>query len=216
MKKLLVAAAATLAVGLGTVGTANAGEAPTQTIAEIVVAATGSDPSEFNTLLAAVSAADPAVLAAIDECDDAPVTVFAPTDAAFAALPAGTIEAVLADQALLTDILLYHVLAGGLDSGTIAPLLPTTVDALNGDPISATLVDGDVVLNGTVNVISYDIPACNGFIHVIDAVLLPPADTPDPEVPATGSNSTIALLGGALIAIGALFTAATRRRAVTA
>jgi LPXTG-motif cell wall-anchored protein len=93
-------------------------------------------------------------------------------------------------------------------------LLPTTVNAVNGDPISAALVESTVVLNGTVNVVQTDIFACNGVIHVIDAVLLPPAD--EPEVPATGSNSTIALLGGALIAVGALFTAATRRRAVTA
>jgi len=214
MKKLLVAVAATLAVGAGTASTANAGEPPTQTIAEIVQASAAGDPAEFSTLLAAVLAANPAVLAAIDECDDAPVTVFAPTDAAFAALGADTINAVLADQAMLTDILLYHVVSGALDATTVVGLLPTTVNAVNGDPISAALVESTVVLNGTVNVVQTDIFACNGVIHVIDAVLLPPAD--EPEVPATGSNSTIALLGGALIAVGALFTAATRRRAVTA
>lgn len=213
MKKLLVAVAATLAVGAGTVGTANAGTAPTETIAQIVIAqATAAEP-QFTTLLAAVQAANPAVLAAVDSCEDAPVTVFAPTDAAFAALGTDTINAVLADQAMLTDILLYHVVPGALDAATVVGLLPTTVTAANGDPISAALVGSDVVLNGTVKVIQTDILACNGVIHVIDAVLLPPAD---PEVPATGSNSTIALLGGALIAIGALFTVATRRRTVSA
>lgn len=213
MKKLLVAVAATLAVGAGTVGTANAGEAPTETIAQKVIAAATSGTPEFTTLLAAVQAADPAVLAAIDGCDDTPVTVFAPTDAAFAALGTDTINAVLADQAMLTDILLYHVVPGALDATTVVGLLPTTVTAVNGDSISAALVGSDVVLNGTAKVVVTDILACNGVIHVIDAVLLPPAD---PEVPATGSNSTIALLGGALIAIGALFTAATRRRTVAA
>ncbi len=104
---------------------------------------------------------------------DGPFTVFAPTDDAFAALPEGTVEALLADIPTLTNILLYHVVPGkvmaadvvGLDSADTAAGLPL--------PIS---VDGDKVMIGNAQVIVTDIEASNGVIHVVDAVILPPAD----------------------------------------
>lgn len=101
-----------------------------------------------------------------------PITVFAPTDAAFAALPAGTVDALLTDIPALTDILLYHVLDGAavysaqLSDGQI-------VTMLNGSDITVTLNNG-VFINGTSQVILADVPASNGVLHVVDAVLLPP------------------------------------------
>src|SRR5436853_6413811 len=82
------------------------------TIADIVVQSASGAKPEFATLLAAVKAADPAVLAALSNADGDKLTVFAPTDAAFAAIPADTLKAVLADQKLLTSILLFHVVPG--------------------------------------------------------------------------------------------------------
>jgi len=94
----------------------------TATIAEIVVASTEAETPEFTTLLAAVAAADPAVLELLSD-PDAELTVFAPTDAAFAALGEETIASVLADVELLTGILQYHVVAGVVYSTDVVALL---------------------------------------------------------------------------------------------
>lgn len=210
MKKLIAAGAvAVAALGL-TAGTASALGDTSKTIAELAVA-----DGNFTTLLTAVAAADPAVLAAVDECTDAPVTVFAPTDAAFAAIPADTLTAVLADQALLTDILLYHVLPTKVMS-TDLPAGSTTVTMANGDSLDVT-VDGGVMLNGTVTVTVADIEACNGVIHVIDAVLMPPADAPTDttlaaEMPSTGLKATTGYIAAALLGVGSLFAFGARRR----
>lgn len=161
-----------------------------RTIAEIVVESAGDmEAPEFATLLAAVQAADPAVLETLSNAD-LDLTVFAPTDAAFAALGEETINAVLADQALLTSILLYHVVppagddATSIDFATVAAAL--TADdapeggldvptALEGQSLNFSLdMDGNAVINDSVMIVAYDIDAANGIIHVIDAVLLPP------------------------------------------
>lgn len=122
-----------------------------------------------NTLEAAVVAAGlDGALGTLD-----PITVFAPTDAAFAALPAGTVDALLADIPTLTDILLYHVLDGAaVYSGQLSD--GQTATMLNGSDITVTLNNG-VFINGTNQVILADIAASNGVIHVTDGVLLPPA-----------------------------------------
>ncbi len=133
------------------------------TITDIVV---GSD--DFDTLEAAVVAADLADTLA----GDGPFTVFAPTDAAFDALPEGALDGLLADADALTDVLTYHVVSGEVDAATVVGLTEAT--ALNGDTISIEVVDGDVILNGNVKVTTVDIMAANGIIHVIDAVLMPP------------------------------------------
>jgi uncharacterized surface protein with fasciclin (FAS1) repeats len=121
----------------------------------------------FTTLAAALTAAD-----LVDTLKgEGPFTVFAPTDEAFAALPEGTVEALLADIPALTDILLYHVVSGAVDAETVAGLDSATT--VQGSDITIEIVDGAVVLNGVTMVIATDIEASNGIIHVIDSVLLP-------------------------------------------
>jgi uncharacterized surface protein with fasciclin (FAS1) repeats len=126
---------------------------------------------DFTTLAAALEAAD-----LIDTLKGpGPFTVFAPTDAAFAALPAGTVEALLADVPGLTDVLLYHVVEGDVRAADVVTLDEATT--VQGSTIAIAVVGGEVRLNDTVTVTTTDIVASNGVIHVIDGVLLPPAST---------------------------------------
>ena len=108
---------------------------------------------------------------------EGPFTVFAPTDDAFAKLPAGTLEALLKDIPQLSNILLYHVVPGKVMAADVVKLDGKMADtALEGKQIGIK-VDGDkVMLNDNVQVVITDVEAANGVIHVIDAVLLPPAD----------------------------------------
>jgi len=125
----------------------------------------------FNTLVAAVQAAD--LVETLK--GEGPFTVFAPTDEAFAALPAGTVEALLADIPTLTDILLYHVVPGKVMAADVVGLDGQSAEtALAGQSINIKIDMGNVYLNEDVQVIITDIEASNGVIHVIDAVLLPP------------------------------------------
>ena len=156
-------------------------EEPTMSITEIVADSASAEEAEFTVLLAAVQAADPAVLEALSE--GGPYTVFAPTDAAFAAALEAldmTAEELLADTELLTEILAYHVVLGSfstLDLGIIIELagmdadMPSFATALPGTFISLT----DVGVN-EAGVIGFDIMATNGVVHVIDGVLLPPEE----------------------------------------
>jgi uncharacterized surface protein with fasciclin (FAS1) repeats len=100
-------------------------------------------------------------------------TVFAPTDDAFAKLPAGTIDALLGDIPALTDILLYHVVDGKVMAQDVVGL--DDAETLQGAAFMILIDGGTVKLNGDSNVIITDIEAFNGVIHVIDSVLLPPA-----------------------------------------
>ncbi|PWH12378.1 MAG: beta-Ig-H3/fasciclin [Anaerolineae bacterium] len=104
---------------------------------------------------------------------EGPFTVFAPTDEAFAKLPAGTIENLLKpeNKKTLTDILLYHVVSGEAMAANVVNLNSATT--VLGKDIKITVKDGKVFLNDTIQVIITDIKASNGVIHVIDAVLLP-------------------------------------------
>ncbi|HBY87061.1 MAG TPA: adhesion lipoprotein, partial [Colwellia sp.] len=108
-------------------------------------------------------------------------TVFAPTDKAFALLGQDTIDALLADTDKLSDILTYHVISGEVDAAAAIALAGTTVDMVNGDAVGLSL-DGDKLLVNTATVITTNIQTDNGIIHVIDAVLLPPADMMEPTV----------------------------------
>ncbi|MGE5378515.1 MAG: fasciclin domain-containing protein [Bacteroidota bacterium] len=148
-------------------------EAPTEAPKSIVDIAS-SDP-RFSTLVAAVQAAG-----LVDTLKgDGPFTVFAPTNDAFAALPAGTVENLLKpeNKQQLTDILLYHVVPGKVMAADVAALDGKMVDtALKGKQIAIKTDMGNVTLNDKVKVIATDIEASNGVIHVIDSVLLPPVD----------------------------------------
>lgn len=125
----------------------------------------------FKTLVTAVQAAG-----LVDTLKGAgPFTVFAPTDEAFAKLPAGTVEGLLKPEskATLTEILTYHVVAGNVPS-TEAVKLPGA-DTVAGKKLTFSLKGSDFYINGA-KVITTDIVCSNGVIHVIDAVLLPPAE----------------------------------------
>jgi len=136
-----------------------------KTIVDIAVA-----DGRFTTLVAALGAAG--LVETLS--GEGPFTVFAPTDDAFAALPAGTVESLLLpeNKQKLTDILLYHVVSGKVMAADVVTL--TSAPTVLGKDVTITVKDGKVFLNDTVQVIITDIEASNGVIHVIDAVLLPP------------------------------------------
>ena len=120
----------------------------------------------FTTLVAALQAAG--LVDALKA--EGPLTVFAPTDEAFAALPEGTVEGLLADIPALTDVLLYHVVEGKVMAADVVDL--SMAGTLLGQEISISIMDGKVMLNES-QVIITDLETSNGVIHVIDAVLLP-------------------------------------------
>jgi uncharacterized surface protein with fasciclin (FAS1) repeats len=121
----------------------------------------------FTTLLTAIDAAG--LRETLEEAG--PYTIFAPTDEAFAALPAETLEALLADPAQLRDILLYHVVDGSVLAADLSS--QTEVTTLQGSTITVGGDSMEVLLNGNAEVITADLETSNGVIHVIDAVLLP-------------------------------------------
>merc|ERR1711966_113564 len=174
---------------------------PTSATSNIVDIAASN--TAFSTLVAAVKAAG-----LVDALSgDGPLTVFAPTNAAFDALPEGTVEALLADITKLTEILTYHVVAGNAHSTTLAA---GPVETLNGASVEISTTDGGVMVNDA-NVVAADILASNGIIHVLDAVILPPADdateppapSPDTTAGAAGASAT-GLVIGALAGAAAL------------
>lgn len=119
----------------------------------------------FETLLSALDAAS------LTETlqGDGPFTVFAPTDAAFAALPAGTLEGLLEDPDALAAVLTYHVVAGRTTSAQVADL--ETITTLQGGDLSIASDDGVSINDAAVT--TADVEASNGIVHVIDAVLVP-------------------------------------------
>lgn len=124
----------------------------------------------FKTLAAAVTAAG-----LVDTLKGAgPFTVFAPSDEAFAKLPAGTVESLLKDIPKLTGILTYHVVAGKVMAADVMTMDGKTAATVNGELLKISTTGG-VKLNGNVNVVATDIACTNGVIHVIDSVLLPSA-----------------------------------------
>jgi uncharacterized surface protein with fasciclin (FAS1) repeats len=122
----------------------------------------------FKTLAAAVTAAG-----LVDTLKGAgPFTVFAPTDEAFAKLPAGTVDALLKDIPKLKAILTYHVVAGKVMAADVMKMDGQTATTVNGAGLKVSTTGG-VKLNGEVNVVKTDIDCTNGVIHVVDSVLLP-------------------------------------------
>lgn len=135
------------------------------------IVATAQGAGSFNTLVAAVQAAD-----LVDTLNGpGPFTVFAPTDAAFAALPAGTLDNLLLpeNREQLRAILTYHVVAGDVRAAQVSTMSSATT--VNGAPIAIAVENGSVRLNGSATVTQADIACSNGVIHVIDQVILPPA-----------------------------------------
>ncbi len=131
---------------------------------------TATEAGSFKTLLAAVKAAG--LVETLQ--GKGPFTVFAPTDAAFAALPAGTLDGLLKDPAALKKILLYHVVSGSVTADKVVGL--TSATSVEGAPIAVSVKDGTVYLNDTAKVVTPDVMASNGVIHVIDKVILPPSN----------------------------------------
>jgi uncharacterized surface protein with fasciclin (FAS1) repeats len=130
-------------------------------LAEIAI----SNP-DFSTLVAAVKAAG-----LVDALSgDTELTVFAPTNAAFAKLPKGTVEALLADKEKLANILKYHIVAGKVLAKDVVNL--DSAKALNGGELEIEVDDNKVYINDA-QVIKTDVLGKNGVIHVIDTVLIP-------------------------------------------
>lgn len=154
----------------GPAGSSTTVAAPTTSMNIVQIAQSNSD---FSTLVAAVQAAG--LVNTLE--GSGPFTVFAPTNAAFAALPPGTLQTLLqpANKAALTSILTYHAVAGAFKA---ADVMPGVVKTVNGATFTVTSTGGKLAITdgkgNVAHIITTDIVASNGVIHVIDAVLLPP------------------------------------------
>lgn len=149
-----------------TFSTAVAGAAFADGHALKTIAETAQEAGSFTTLLAAAEAAG-----LVDALNgDGPLTVFAPTDEAFAALPAGTVEGLLEDTDTLKGILLYHVVEGMVMSTDLSDGMKA--ETLNGGATVTIDLDDGAKVNAA-NIVTADIKARNGVIHVIDTVLIP-------------------------------------------
>lgn len=153
----------TPAIPTRTPATAPASQATAGTIVEVATAS-----GSFKTLVEAVKAADLATTLS----GQGPYTVFAPTDAAFAALPKGTVETLLKpeNKDKLRKILSYHVVSGAVES---TDLQSGAVKTVEGSPVRVQVTKDEVMVNDA-KVTNPDIKASNGVIHVIDKVILPP------------------------------------------
>jgi uncharacterized surface protein with fasciclin (FAS1) repeats len=182
MKRSIALLVPALAIAIAACSTAAAPSAAPTTVPTATPAPAAASPSiapsasaaateagSFKTLLTAVKAAG--LVETLQ--GKGPFTVFAPTDAAFAALPAGTLDGLLKDPAALKKILLYHVVSGSVTSDKVVGL--TSATSVEGSPIAISIKDGTVYLNGSAKVVTPDAMASNGVIHVIDEVILPSA-----------------------------------------
>jgi len=153
--------------------TTTADSSMSTTAANKTIVETAAGNPDFSTLVAAVKAAGLADTLS----GPGPLTVFAPTNEAFAKLPAGTVESLLepANKEQLAAVLTYHVVPAAVMAKDVKP---GTVETVNGATFTVATENGDVVLTGgqgnKAKVIKTDIVASNGVIHVLDAVLLPP------------------------------------------
>ncbi len=173
MKRLLITSMAALTFVVAACSTAaspSPSPAPSQEAAMGDIVATADAAGSFKTLLAAAKAAG--LVETLQ--GEGPFTVFAPTDEAFAALPDGTLDSLLADPEALKQILLYHVVKGAVTADQVVGL--SSADSVEGSPIAIAVKDGTVYLNDAAQVTATDIKAANGVIHVIDQVILPPTN----------------------------------------
>lgn len=158
----VTSALALLVIGIaafGTIQTSTASSA--KDIVDTAISA-----GSFNTLVTAVKAAD--LVSTLK--GEGPFTVFAPTDAAFAKLPKGTLEALLNDKEKLKAVLTYHVVPGKVMAADVAKM--KTAKTANGKSLTISTADGSVMVN-SAKVIQTDVAASNGVIHAIDTVVLP-------------------------------------------
>ncbi len=128
---------------------------------------TAVESGQFDTLITAIQTAE------LEETlsGEGPFTVFAPTDAAFDALPQGALDELLDDKDALTDVLLYHVADGELMAADVVEM--DSIETLQGGELTVNVTDDTVTVNDAT-IIETDIETSNGVIHVIDAVLIPP------------------------------------------
>ena len=139
-------------------------------MAQDPAATAASNNPALSTLVTAVQTAD-----LVDTLNgEGPFTIFAPANAAFEAIPADTLQAVLADQEQLTSILTYHVIAGEQMSSDDLVEAGSAV-TVQGDELQFTEEGGSLVVNGSANGVCVDVPTANATVHIIDAVLMPPA-----------------------------------------
>jgi uncharacterized surface protein with fasciclin (FAS1) repeats len=183
MQKKILNMFAALAIGTATLVACNNGEtkttetaATTDSVKEqvtppdapknIVDVAVGSP--DHTTLVAALTAAG--LVETLK--GTGPFTVFAPTNAAFAALPAGTVDGLLKPESknALTKILTYHVVAGAFKAADLKD--GQKIKTLQGEELTVVIKDGKITINGA-NVTAADLAGSNGIIHVVDAVLMP-------------------------------------------
>ena len=147
---------------------ASSGESGSEDPGTIVDIAAGNE--DFSTLVTAVTEAG--LVETLS--GEGPYTVFAPTNAAFEALPEGTLDSLLEDPSgALTEILQLHVIAGEVDSAAAAAAVGTCVETLGGE-VKVEEVDGGLTIGGAP-ISTTDLEASNGIIHVIDAVIVEPS-----------------------------------------
>lgn len=139
-------------------------------MAQDPAATAASNNPELSTLVTAVQTAG-----LVDTLNgDGPFTIFAPANAAFEAIPADTLQAVLADQEQLTSILTYHVIAGEKLSADQLVEQGSAV-TVQGDELQFSDEGGSLMVNGMATGVCVDVPTANATVHIIDAVLMPPA-----------------------------------------
>ena len=164
MKKMLTFTSLAVAASLAMVSAARAQQP--RDIVDTAVAA-----GSFNTLAKALAAAD--LVGTLK--GPGPYTVFAPTDEAFAKLPAGTLDNLLKpeNKAMLVRVLTYHVVPGKVMAADVVKI--SSAKAVSGDALQIKVTGGDVTID-KARVVKTDVAASNGVIHVIDHVLLPPKE----------------------------------------
>lgn len=157
-----------IAAGFAVASALIAAPAAAQMSAQKDIVDTAVEAGSFTTLAAALQAAN--LVETLK--GDGPFTVFAPTDAAFAKLPEGTVESLLANPEQLAAVLTYHVVSGKVMAAQVTSMSEATT--VNGAKINIRVVDGKVMINDAT-VTTADVGASNGVIHIIDTVILPPA-----------------------------------------
>ena len=167
IKKRMFAAVLGLSVVALGVGSQAAWAGGSSAQAQRNIVQVAREAGSFTTLIKALQATD--LVGTLSGQGQGKFTVFAPTDAAFAKLPPGTVESLLQNPAALKQILLYHVLAGEVPASQV--LASSSLATLNGQSLTVTSAGGAKVNDAAI--IATDIGARNGIIHVIDTVLIP-------------------------------------------